>query len=67
MADIRMRYGGLMSSAVMLVGESDRGTEWMVENLPDANWMGEAVPVEMRYVADILDGMDLDGLTIEEA
>lgn len=39
--------------------------EWIVQNIqPDAQWYGDAVAVEHRYIDDIIDGITNAGMTI---
>jgi hypothetical protein len=39
--------------------------DWCEEHIPeDAQWWARAVVVEPRYVADIVQGMQNDGLTV---
>lgn len=45
------------------VSEDAKG--WVEEHIPDdAQWFGSGFVVEHRYVADIVDGMIADGLTV---
>lgn len=39
---------------------------WVAENLPsDAQWFGNAVAIECRYVWPILEGIQNDGLVVQ--
>jgi hypothetical protein len=41
------------------------GREWIDENVSDdAQWFGGALAVEPRYVGDIVEGMQIDGLEV---
>ena len=54
-------------SLYMLKPVSDAGRKWMDNNLqPESwQWIGGALGVEHRFVVDILDGMQEDGLIIQ--
>ncbi len=46
-------------------GQSVAGAEWIVEHLPDdAMRFGGAIVVEHRFIDDIVNGMQADGLTV---
>ena len=38
--------------------------EWVEGNLNECNWFGSAIAVEHRYIADIVNGIKSDGLTV---
>jgi len=63
MADIQINNHG---SILIFVPRTETGMEWMNENLdPGAmRWAGGIV-VEPRYAADIVNGMQGDGLLVE--
>lgn len=52
-------------SIVILIPASEDARYWVDDNLdPDAMWFGKGVAIEPRYVADIIDGITADGLTV---
>ena len=63
MTDIQIRDEGTI---ILLTPTSTAGREWCAEwiNENGPQWSGAYV-VERRYVADILDGMTDDGLTVQ--
>jgi predicted thioesterase len=62
MTDLRVNNHGTIFLVHPL---SDAGREWVQEHLPaDAQRFGEAVVVEHRYIADIVDGATNDGLEV---
>jgi hypothetical protein len=59
-------YGG--GTVYLLTPVSQRGEEWATEHLPaDAQRLGSGVAVEHRYIQDIADGFQCDGLNIVRA
>jgi hypothetical protein len=53
-------------SVTTLKPVSDAAKEWVSENIAaDATYWAGAVVIEPRYVADIIDGIHADGLTVE--
>ena len=62
-ADIRIENHG---SIYLLRSESRRAHEWLVEHTDQdaAQWFGEALVVEPRYVAAIVAGAINDGLEV---
>jgi hypothetical protein len=51
-------------SIVLLRPVTDAAREWTDEHIPqEAMWFGDAVVVEPRYIADIVEGIQLDCLT----
>ena len=45
---------------------TDAAREWVAEHIPeDAQYLGDAVAVEHRYIADIVSGIRNDGLTVQ--
>ena len=64
MIDVELHGGG--GSVALLIPRSDTGRAWSEDNLPhDAPRWGDGVAVEARYVAQIIDGMLGDGLSVE--
>lgn len=54
-------------SIALLYPNSYEAKTWVELNLPsDAQWFGSAVAVELRYIADIVSGIQGDGYTVEE-
>ena len=53
-------------SVVTLTARSDAAKQWADEHLPDDRqiWGAHGSVIEPRYVADILDGINFDGLTV---
>jgi hypothetical protein len=52
-------------SIVLLRPVSDAGREWLDDNISsDAQRLGDAVACEPRYVRDIADGAQNDGLVV---
>lgn len=47
--------------------QSSLGWEWVDEFVCDAIRIGDMIPVEHRYVADIVEGAREDGLEVEIA
>lgn len=42
---------------------SDAAKEWVQLHIPeDAQWLGDAVAIEHRYIQAIVDGLEADGL-----
>jgi hypothetical protein len=53
------------SSIFLLRPLSESAKIWVEENLPaDAQWFGDAVVVEHRYIWAILEGIENDGLVV---
>lgn len=53
-------------SIFLLRPKSPAAEEWLWENIPsDAQCWGNAVVVEHRYIADIVEGIQADGLVVE--
>jgi hypothetical protein len=62
-ADVHVRDEGTI---FLLTPLTEVGEEWMEEHLPeDAQRFAGGVVVEHRFVTDILQGMQADGLSIE--
>lgn len=59
--DIILRDEG---SIVILSPNTERGTDWLEENVYAEVWTSLGVPCERRYVAPIVDGAIEDGLTV---
>lgn len=63
MADITVTNHGTIFT---FVGETDSGSEWLADHLPeDCPMMGGAYCVEHRYARDIAKGAQADGLDVE--
>jgi hypothetical protein len=63
--DIRFENHG---SIMLIRPKTDAGTEWCDEHLPDDAQMfgnANATVCEPRYVGDIINGMQSDGLEVE--
>lgn len=57
---------GPMTTVYLLRPLTDRGAAWIGENIgPDAQFLGDAVAVEHRYIGDIVQGLQADGLTVK--
>ena len=53
-------------SIFLLYPVSESAKSWIEENLPsDAQWFGNAVAIEHRYVWPILEGIRNDGLAVQ--
>ena len=63
MTDLSVQNHG---SIFLLVPESDLGREWIAERIPEdaTRWGEDAVVVEHRYIADIVQGAINDGLEV---
>jgi hypothetical protein len=52
-------------SIFLLRPVSPSASDWISENIPDdAQFLGDAVAVEHRYIADIVEGIKRDGLAV---
>lgn len=53
-------------SIFLLIPHTPAAEAWIEEHLPqDAmRWAGNSIVVEHRYICDIIDGIQADGLTI---
>jgi hypothetical protein len=52
-------------SIFLLHAHSNAGRKWIKENIPqDAQAFGNAIVVEHRYIADIVQGAQSDGLIV---
>lgn len=52
-------------SIFLLTPETPEADAWVAEHLPeDAMRFGKAVVIEHRYVSDIVDGIQADGLEV---
>lgn len=62
-ADVVIENNG---SVVLVRPLSDRAFAWIQENVhvEQWQWFGRAVSVEPRYVADLVAGMQADGLVV---
>lgn len=65
-ADLVATYWG---SLYLLRAQTPAGVEWIDEHLPprdslDVTTWGDAIAVEPRYIAPIVDGAEHDGLTV---
>jgi len=46
---------------------SEAATEWISENVQeDAHWFGGSLAVEHRYILDLIDGMQANGLNLAQ-
>lgn len=63
-SDIRLGFTVRGHGSIsILVPLSEAACDWIDEHLPnDAQWFGHGVVVEHRYLADILAGIEADGL-----
>lgn len=63
MPDLRTRFHG---SVVTITPETDRGRQWMEENLATEpwQWLGNSLGVEWRFADDIITGAVGDGLEV---
>ena len=63
MSDVQVENHG---SIFLLRPTSDDGLRWLNENISeDAQWFGNAVVCEPRYVEHIVGGMTIDGLEVK--
>ena len=61
--DFTTYYDG--SSLVLLTPVTDNAIEWADNFLPDdAPMLGNAIAVELRYIGDIIAGIQSDGLSV---
>jgi fructose-1-phosphate kinase PfkB-like protein len=61
--DFTVMGGG---SVYLLRPNTEEAEAWVEEHIPeDAMMMGNAIAVEHRYIADIVVGIQNDGLTVE--
>jgi hypothetical protein len=53
-------------SVFLLQPHTPEATDWVTQNLNVEHWQkfGNAVAVEHRYIVDIVDGVQGDGLTV---
>ncbi len=64
MSDFTLYDGG---SVLLLKAVTEDAKEWEREHLPEeAQRLGDAVAIERRYIADIVEGILAYGLNIEE-
>jgi len=62
MADFTLTNHG---SIYLLTPHTDAAEAWIGEHIPeDAQTLGPSVAIEWRYVSDIADGIEADGLSI---
>ena len=60
MSDVELiNYGSIMLVHPM----TDTGREWLTDNT-DGTWFGSSLCVEPRYLPDLVEGMQADGLTV---
>jgi len=63
-ADFRCKNHGTL---FLLFPVTETAHSWVEENLPsDAQWFGNAVVVEHRYIWPILEGIQNDGLAVSQ-
>jgi hypothetical protein len=61
--DFHVRNEG---SIFLLQPVTEAACAWVLEHIPqDAQYFGDSVVVEHRYIADIVAGIQSDGLTVE--
>lgn len=54
-------------SIFALKPQTEAASDWVAAHIPDdAQWWGDGVVVEHRYISDIVACARLDGLTVEE-
>ncbi len=54
-------------SIFLLTPVSDLATDWVDHHLAqDSQHFGDSIVIEHRYIADILEGIQENGLTVEE-
>ena len=63
-ADIRVEDHG---TVVLMRARSERGEAWMGEMIVTEAWQhfGGAIACEPRFVVDVIDGAEADGLVVE--
>lgn len=62
MRDLIVRNEG---SIFLLTAITKAGENWIAEHIPaDATTFGKAIVVEHRYIADIVNGAQADGLIV---
>ena len=44
---------------------SDEGRVWLADNIPTAEYFGDAVVVDHRYIEDVVEQIRLEGLEVE--
>lgn len=56
-------------SMVLITPDSDADQEWLDENLETEGWqwLGKSLAVDQRFAEDLIEGMILDGVTVEVA
>ena len=65
MSDFRCENHG---SIFLLYPLNESAKSWIEENLPsDAQWFGNAVAIEHRFIWPILEGIQNDGLVVTRA
>jgi hypothetical protein len=65
MTDFTLIGEGPMTSVYLLRPNSPEAEQWIEEHIPDdAPTMGNAIAVEHRFIADIVEGIEGDGLTV---
>ncbi len=53
-------------SIFLLCPLTDEARKWIEESLPgDIQWFGDNVAVEHRYIRDIVEDIEIDGLTVQ--
>ena len=64
-ADFGVRNEG---SIFLLWPQTDAAKAWVADNIgDDVTYYGGAIVIECRYMWDIKDGVECDGLTFEDA
>lgn len=60
--DFFLHGGGTL---YMLMPLSESAKQWIADHIPsDAQWLGKSVAIEHRYMGNILQGIESDGLTV---
>lgn len=61
--DFKLSGGGSM---FLLRPLTDAAKAWLEENIAgETSWLGDSLGVESRYIANLVDGIQNDGLTVE--
>lgn len=53
------------ASVILLRPLTPAAKQWLTDHMPDdAQYFGDAVAIEPRYLEDVVDGLTNDGLTV---
>ena len=64
MDDFTLFYDG--GTVALLTPNNDAATTWVLDHLPDDTpRLGRSIGVEHRYIGDIIEGIQADGLSIQ--